>query len=71
MNTLTDDYEYSRSNTDKIPEPIQMQLAGKLETFSHFFIPILEFALNFEHFENEDETHGSSISKAIDSQRRF
>ena len=50
VNTLTANCEYSRSNTDKIPEPIQMQLTGKLETFSQFFIPILEFALNFEVF---------------------
>ena len=46
LNTLTADYEYSRSNTDNLPLPVQMQLSEKLETF-------LESALNFEHFEKK------------------
>ena len=38
FNTLTANYEYSRSNTDYLPLPVQMQLSQKLETFSHFLL---------------------------------
>ena len=30
-----------------------MQLSVRLETFSDFFIPVLESKLNFKHFEKE------------------
>ena len=50
FNTLTANYEYSRNNTDDLPLPVQMQLSGKLKTFSHFFIAFLESTLNFEQF---------------------
>ena len=55
---------------DNLPLPVQMQLSGKLTTFFRFFIAFFEFALNFEHFEEEkNEPHSSSISEVIDSQR--
>ena len=47
-----------------------MQVTGKLETFSVFFIAFLEYLLNCEHFQKKSEPHGSSISEVIDSQRR-
>ena len=53
FNTLTANYEYSRSNTDNLPLPVQMDLSEKLETFYQFFIAFLESALNFEHFEKK------------------
>ena len=53
VNTLTANYEYSRNNTDDLPLPVQMQLSGKLKTFSPFFIAFLESTLNFEHFEKK------------------
>ena len=53
FNTLTANYEYSRSNTDKLPLPVQMQVSKKPETFSTFFIGVLKSALNFEHFEKK------------------
>ena len=53
FNTLTANYEYSRNNTDDLPLPVQMQLSGKLKTFSGFFIVFLESTLNFEHFEKK------------------
>ena len=43
-------FEYSRSNTDNLPLPLEMQLSDKLKTFSAFFIVFSECALNFEHF---------------------
>ena len=53
LNTLTANYEYSRSNTYNLPLPVQMQLSEKLETFPRFFIAFLKSALNFEHFEKK------------------
>ena len=70
VSTLTANYEYSRSNTDNLPLPAQMQLSEKLERFSRLFIAFFESALNFEHFEKKNEPHSSSISEVIDSQRR-
>ena len=40
---LTANYEYSRSNRENLPLPIQMQ----------FFIAFLESTLNFEDFEKK------------------
>ena len=53
VNTLTANYEYSRSNTDNLPLPFQMQLSEKLKRFFLFFIAFAESALNFEHFEQK------------------
>ena len=47
---LTANCEYSRSNTDKLPLPVQMHLSEKLETMFGIFIAFLKSALNFEHF---------------------
>ena len=69
FNTLTANYEYSRSNTETLPLPVQMQLSEKLKTFTQFFIAIFETTLNFEHFER-NEPHRSSISEVIASQKR-
>ena len=49
VNTLTADYEYPRSNREKLPLQVQTQLPEKLEIFSRFFIAFLESPLNFEH----------------------
>ena len=70
VNTLTADYEYSHSNTDKLPLPIQMQLLEKLETFSRIIIVFLESSLNFEHFFKKGESHGPSVPEVIHSKRR-
>ena len=66
---LTADYEYSRSNTEKLPVPIQMQLPEKLETFSRFFIAFLESFSNFKQLEKKDESHGPNIPEVIHSER--
>ena len=52
VNTLTANYECSRSNSENLPLPIQMQkkLIEKLKTFSQIFIAFLELALNFKGF---------------------
>ena len=46
INMLTANYEYSRSNSENLPLPVQMQLSEKPKTF-------LESTLNFEHFEKK------------------
>ena len=52
-NTLTVNNEYSRSNTDGLRLPEQMQLSEKLKTLSQFFIAFFQSALNFEQFERK------------------
>ena len=53
INTLAAKCEYSRSNRENLPLPIQMQLSEKPKTFSWFFIAFLESTLTFEHFEQK------------------
>ena len=53
FNTLTANYEYSRSNRENVPLPIQMQLSEKSKKFCQFFIVCLEFTLKFENFEKK------------------
>ena len=55
--TLSANYEYSCNNMDDLPLPVQMQLPGKLKTFSEFFIAFFESTLNFEHFEKKHQPH--------------
>ena len=50
INTLNANYEYSRSNRENLPLPIQMQLSEKPKTSPGYFIAFLESTLNFEHF---------------------
>ena len=57
-------YKYSRSNTENLPLPIEMQLSEKPNTFCRLFIAFLESTLNFEHFETK-----MSISKIIDYEK--
>ena len=51
FNTLTADYEYSGSNRENLPLPVQIQLPKKPKIFCCNFIAILESKLNFEHFK--------------------
>ena len=63
------DGEYSHTNRENLPLPIQRQLSEKLKYFSKFFIAFLECTLNLEHFE-KIEPHSSCISEVINSERR-
>ena len=52
--TLTANYKYSRSITENLPLPTEMQLSEKPKAFNQFFFfAFLESTLNFEHFETE------------------
>ena len=53
INTLTADYEYSRSNRETLHVAIRMQLSKKVKIFCQFFVEFLETTLNFEHFETK------------------
>ena len=57
VNTLTADNKYSFLNRDNLTQPTQMQLSQKQKTFSQFFTAVLEFKLDFEHFQNNDDPH--------------
>ena len=51
VNTLTTDYEFSRSNRENLPLPIQRKLSEKKNFFFSFFIGVLKYSLNVKHFE--------------------
>ena len=48
VNTLTANYEYSRSNRHYLPLQIQIKLSKKLQTFGGIFFQFLKFSLNFQ-----------------------
>ena len=50
---MTANSEYSRSNRENLPLPVQMQLSEKPKTFCQFFIAFLESTLHFKHFEKK------------------
>ena len=64
------DDKYSLLNRDNLTQPIQMQLSQKQKTFSEFLSPFLKSNLNFEHFQNKDDTHSWCICEVTDSQKR-
>ena len=57
VNMLTANYEYSSSNRENVPLPIQLLLSEKQKSFwsifFFFLFAFLESPLNFEHFEKE------------------
>ena len=54
VNSLTADNKYSRCNLH-ILRQIQTPLSLKKKTFSQFFIAVLKYAWNLEHFEYKVE----------------
>ena len=46
-----------------------MQLSGKQKTFSEFFSAFLKSSLNFEHFQEKDDSHSQGISEIRDSEK--
>ena len=69
LNTLTDEYRYSRRNVQTFPQPDQTQLSLKQKTLSIFFIPVLKSTWNVEQFQKNGESASLSISEIIDSKR--
>ena len=70
LNTLTADDRYSLNSKDKWMQKFQMHSSQKENTFSEFFSPFLESALNFEHFQKKDDPHSLCISEITDHERR-
>ena len=54
LNTLTADEKNSRHNRENLPQPIQMQLSQKAETFCRNFVAFLKSTKNFERFEKKN-----------------
>ena len=50
---LTANYEYSRSNRENLPLPIQIKLSKKPSIFCCIFFAFLESELNFQCFEKK------------------
>ena len=53
IKTLVANYEYSCSNGENLPLPVQLQLSKKPKTFCCNVIAFFEPTLNFEHFEKK------------------
>ena len=56
MLTLSADDKYSLLNKDNLTQPIRTQLSQKRKAFPQFFIAFSKCALNFEHFQKEDDS---------------
>ena len=63
---LTSEYKYSRRNMHTFAQQIQTPLS---KTFYGFFIQLLKFTWNLEHFQKKGEFPSWSISEIIDSKR--
>ena len=53
----TADEKYSLLKRVNLTQPIQMQLSQKERIFTEFFSAIFKFILNFDHFQEKDDTH--------------
>ena len=67
VNTLTASYEYSRSNIENLPLPIQFKLSKKPLILYGIFYVFFESTLNFQCSAKHNEPDRSSISEVIDS----
>ena len=56
VNTLTDDDKYSVLNRDNLRQPIQILMSEKQKTCSELFSRLLKFILNFEIFQQKDDS---------------
>ena len=57
VNTLFGDGKYPVQDSKNLTLSIQMLLSEERKTFSEFFVPFLESASNFIHFERKDDRH--------------
>ena len=57
VNTLTDDDKYSVLNRYNLRRPIQILMSEKQKTCSELFSRLLKFILNFEIFQQKDDSH--------------
>ena len=57
VNTMTADDEYSVPNSEKLPQPIQMQLSKKEKCFGQFFATCLKTISNFQNVQKKYDPH--------------
>ena len=69
LNTLTPNYEYSRSNKENLPLQIQVKLSIKPPSFLLFFLLIFGIYVKLPLFWKQHGRHRSNISEVIDSKR--
>ena len=67
--TLTANDEYPVWDCENLTSRSQMQISLKLKAFCRSFVPFLDSASNFEHFEKKDDRHSCFISEITDCQR--
>ena len=65
---LTANDKYPVRDCENLSSPIQIQLPLKPKTFSDFFVPFLEYASNFKHFEKKEYGHSYFFSEIADCQ---
>ena len=65
VNTLTADYQHSRSNRDNLWQQVPRQNSRKVNAFSGFFMVFLKSTSNLEYFERKDPTHSLSLTEII------
>ena len=66
---MTADEKYSLLNRGNWTQRIQILLSQKQNTFSQFFASFLEYTLNFEHFQKEDDLHRGYSSEIAVSEK--
>ena len=64
-NTLTADDKYSFRNMQNFLQQLQTLLSEKRKAYFEFFIEILKYSWNLEHFEKNDENPALIISEII------
>ena len=62
-NTLTGNYEYSRSNRETLPFPIQIKLSKKPYTFCCIVVKFLASTCNVQCSETKNEPNRSTVSE--------
>ena len=62
---------FSLGKSERLTQPIQMQLYWKLKIFPELFSKFLKFTWNFKHFEEKDEPHSWFISEVVDCKKRL
>ena len=73
VNMLTANYEYSSSNRENVPLPIQLLLSEKQKSFwSIFFFSFCLFGISFKFwtFWKRNKPHNSTFSEVTDSEGR-
>ena len=59
-------YEYSRSNRENLPLPIEIKLSKKAWNFFRYFFGIFVCTWNFQCSEKKKEPYRSGSSEVID-----